>query len=789
MRVAYSIVKKFLPNLDLSPKELATLLVEQGIIVEKITPIEDLFAFPLLAGTLREIKKGLSCSECVVTLKNRTFRVKVKNWGVPREETRVLVSLSEDVISFLPIKGEEKELLEFFIPLPDTLPEGENIISLFLPHDAVMDLEIPSNRGDCLSIMGIVREISAKLDMDWELPHIYYEESGSVSPFVLQDEDFTLCPYYTGKLISHVLVKPSPWEITRDLYLLGLRPINNVVDVTNLVMMETGQPLHAFDAAKIHDNLVIIRRTRKGETITTIDGLKRDLSPEMLVIADSLSPIAIAGIMGGIDTEVSPSTKTVFLESALFHRVSVRKTSKALGLRTEASARFERGTDPQGVKYASERVLTILFEEGDIQIARDWSIVGEPPHSSKTIHVSPEKINEILNCQVEPPKMIRILERLGFTVTPQDAILAVGVPSFRMDVSRFVDIVEEIGRIYGYEQIVARFPSFPFDPGNIEKGYALEKRLREFLVNRGLKEAVTLSLVNPKIIQEVEMDSHDLIAIQNPLSQEQSLLRPTLSFSLLEILRLNLARGRRDFGIFEIGKVFHPSSAGETPWQEELRLGMALCGYTLPPLWQKNARVDFFTLKGITEELLEIIGLNIRKIRFIPSSEGIPLLEKDVTFILKSPEKKTLGWGGKLSEKDLWKFNIKGTIYYLELRLEEILELVKDLAINIQEINLFPAISRDISLVMEQDVVWENIENKVYEIIQRERMSVEKVEVFDVFEGQPLPPEKKSLSFRCIFRSTERTLSDEEAEAWIREIKEELKRMKGIILREEFSSP
>ncbi|MGQ9474009.1 MAG: phenylalanine--tRNA ligase subunit beta, partial [Candidatus Caldatribacteriaceae bacterium] len=741
------------------------------------------------AGTLREIKRGFPYSECVVTLKNRTLRVKVKNWGAPREETRILVSLSKDVVSFLPIKGEEKEVLEFLIPLPNNLPEGESITSLFFPHDVVMDLEIASNRGDCLSIIGIVREISAKLDMDWELPPISYRETEAASPFVLQNEDLILCPYYTGKLISHVVVKPSPWEIARDLYLLGLRPINNVVDATNLVMMETGQPLHAFDAFKIRGNLVVIRRAKKGETITTIDGLKRELSPEMLVIADSLSPIAIAGIMGGIDTEVSPNTKAVFLESALFHRVSVRKTSKALGLRTEASARFERGVDPQGAKYASERVLTILFQEGDIQIARDWSIAGDPPHSPKTIYVKPEKINEILNCQVEPAKMIRILERLGFTVTPQDTMLAVGVPSFRMDVSRFIDIVEEIGRINGYEQIVTSFPNFPFDPGNIEKDYALEKRLREFLVNRGLKEAVTLSLVNPKMIQEVGMDSDNFITIQNPLSQEQSLLRPTLLFSLLEILRLNLTRGRRDFGIFEIGKVFYPSSVGEIPWQEELRLGMALCGYTLPPLWQKSTQVDFFTLKGITEELLEILGLNSRKVRFLPWSEGIPILEKDVTFLLESSEKRTLGWGGKLSERDLWKLNIKGTIYYLELRLEEILELVKDLTINIQEVNLFPAISRDISLVMEQDIPWENIENKVYEIIERERMSVEKVEVFDVFEDQPLPPGKKSLSFRCIFRSAERTLSDEEAETWIRRIKEELKRMKGVVLREEFSTP
>ncbi|MGC8778556.1 MAG: phenylalanine--tRNA ligase beta subunit-related protein, partial [Candidatus Caldatribacteriaceae bacterium] len=342
MRVAYSILKRFLKDLDVSPQELATLLIEQGLVVEKVSYIEDIFAFPFFAGTLEKVRETFPYSECLVKLKEKTFLVKVKNWGVPQEGTRVLVSLREEIPSFSLVPGEEREVVEFLIPLPDAVPEGENVSHSLFGYDAILDLEITSNRGDCLSIMGIARDLSAKLDLDWEKPRISYREVEIPSVPVLRDEDQDLCPYYTGKLITNVTVKPSPWKIIKELSLLGLRPINNVVDATNLVMMETGQPLHAFDASRIQDNLVVVRRAKKGEKIVTIDGLERELSQEMLVIADSRSPIGIAGIMGGQNTEVSPTTREVFLESALFNRISIRRTSRTLGLRTEASARFER---------------------------------------------------------------------------------------------------------------------------------------------------------------------------------------------------------------------------------------------------------------------------------------------------------------------------------------------------------------------------------------------------------------------------------------------------------------
>ncbi|MCX7668038.1 MAG: phenylalanine--tRNA ligase subunit beta, partial [Atribacterota bacterium] len=536
MRIAYSILKRFLRGLDIPPQELARILIEQGLVVERILHVEDAFAFPFYAGTLEEVKKGFLYSECLVKLKEKTLFVRVKNWGVPQPGARVLVSIREGAPSFSFMEGEGKEVMEFLIALPDAFPEGEDVSRILFGSDVMMDLEVTPNRGDCLSIMGIVRDLSAKLDLDWEEPGIAYQEVEIPSPLTLRDEDFDLCPYYTGKFIANVTVRPSSWDIVRDLYLLGLRPINNVVDITNLVMMETGQPLHAFDASCIKDNLVIVRRAKEGEKIVTIDGSQRELSGEMLVIADGRSPIGIAGIMGGQNTEVSPATQEVFLESALFNRVSIRRTSRALGLRTEASARFERGIDPQKVKYASERVLSLLSKEGDVRIAREWAIAGEPPSFERSIRVFPEKINEILSCQVETERMVRILERLGFTVAECTGNeFTVKVPSFRADVATMVDIAEEVGRINGYEQIRLSSPSFPFDPGDVDKSYALEQRLRTFLVSRGLKEAVTLSFVDPKMVQELGIEAEQLVAIKNPLSQDQSFLRPQILLSLLGV--------------------------------------------------------------------------------------------------------------------------------------------------------------------------------------------------------------------------------------------------------------
>ncbi|NSW75445.1 MAG: phenylalanine--tRNA ligase subunit beta [Candidatus Atribacteria bacterium] len=790
MRIAYSILKRFLRGLDVPPQELATLLIEQGLVVERMAHVEDIFAFPLYAGTLEEAKKGFLYSECLVKMKEKTFPVRVKNWGVPQPGTRVLISLREGTPSFSLVAGEEKEVLEFLIALPDVFPEGEDISRFLFERDTVMDLEITPNRGDCLSIVGIVRDLSAKLDLDWEEPGVAYQEVEIPSPLTLRDEDFDLCPYYTGKFIANVTVKPSSWEIVRDLYLLGLRPINNVVDITNLVMMEIGQPLHAFDASCIKDNLVVVRRAKAGERIITIDGLQRELSGEMLVIADGRSPIGIAGIMGGQNTEVSPTTREVFLESAFFNRVSIRRTSRALGLRTEASARFERGVDPQRVRYASERVLSLLSQEGGIQIAKEWAIAGEPPCLERTVRVFPEKINEILSCQVETERMIRILERLGFTVAARtERDFTVKVPSFRADVAAMVDIAEEVGRINGYEQIRLSSPGFPFDPGDAEKNYALEQRLRTFLVSRGLKEAVTLSFVDPKTVQELEIEAEQLVAIKNPLSQDQSFLRSQILLSLLGVLRLNLGRGRNHFGLFEVGKVFYPSKEVENPWKEELRLGMVLCGYLLPLLWQKGAQVDFFVLKGLVEEILEVIGVSLGGVRFLPWDDRIPGFEKNVAFVLSSSGGDLLGWGGKLSERTLWRLDMRGELYYLELRLEEIFGLVKDVIPAIKGANLFPAIVRDISVVVDRSLSWNAMKEKIDEVIAKEEMTVESVEVFDIFEGKPLPREKKGLSFRCIFRSLERTLNDEEVDVWVQKIKENIKKMRGVHLREEFVHP
>ncbi len=788
MKIAYSILKRFLKGLGLSSYELADLLIHQGLVVERVWGMEEIFALPIFSALVEERRDKLGYTECLVTFQDKTFSVAVEKWGAPSPGDKVLITFKNGIPHFSPSRGEEKRgLLPFLLTLPENFPAGEDVSEALLGEDCVLDLEITSNRGDCLSIIGIAREVAAKLDLDWGYPANCYHEDDSSVTFSLYDEALDLCPYYTGKLITHIEIRPSSWPMAKDLYLLGLRPINNVVDATNLVMMETGQPLHAFDASKIRNKTVVVRRARSGEKLITIDGVERVLSKEMLVIADDSSPIALAGIMGGENTEVSPLTETVFLESAIFDRVSVRRTSKLLGLRTEASARFERGVDPERVKYASERVLSLLSQEGEMTVAKAWFIAGEPPQTERSIVVSCQKAREVLNCSIEKEQMMKILGRLGFGVTPsQHDQMIVDVPSFRSDVSLPIDIIEEIGRINGYGAISSRFPTFPFDPGNEEEEDHLEQTIRNFLVNRGYKEIVTLSLINPKTVQELGIEDDQIITIKNPLSQEHSMLRSQLLVSFLEVLRLNMVRERNHFGIFEVSKVFSPAPNGEQSWKEEKHLGIALCGSLFPPLWSKGLQVDLYVLKGLIEEMIDIIGLHSQQVIFSYPEEEMAGFSKVGAFILKDPQGNRLGWGGQLEEKLLWKLDIREEIYYAELRVEEIFRLSGKKVLQVQEINVFPSTTRDISLIVDQTITWGQIEAVLYESVREHQMDVEDIGVFDLFEGESLPPDKKSITFRVVFRSPRKTLSDVEVEYWVSEMKKKLKDMRGVYLREEF---
>ncbi|MCX6090364.1 MAG: phenylalanine--tRNA ligase subunit beta [Candidatus Atribacteria bacterium] len=634
MKVSYSILKRFLPDLAVPVETIGRVLTDQGFVIESLSPINELFSPALLAATVESVKKGITTSTCSLRINDTVFPIKVENWGVPPEGQRVMVTRTEDGIHTSPVLHPRTgEKAEFLISIPHDFPEGTNVYRELVGPDWIINIEITANRGDCLSLKGLTREIAAGLDIDSQFPQPSYQTSDFTSDFQLSDEAFDLCPYYTGRHLTGVTVKPSPWWIIKELYCLGCRPINNVVDITNLVMMETGQPLHAFDASLIQGKTLVVRRAHNGESITTIDGIERKLASHHLVIADATTPVGIAGVMGGIDSEVTPYSEDVFLEAAIFQGASVRRTSRELGLRSEASSRFERGVDPNGVLAASERTLSLIQETGSASIAENWSIVGESKYPLRHIDFSPQDIRDLMACPIPTNQMGRIMEKLGFSVmTCRPDCISVKVPSWRRDVATTVDCAEEIGRVYGYGNIETKLPEFPFDPGNRTPVSLQEEGLRQYLVSRGLKETVTLSLVSEITINLLALPKEHLVMVENPLSQDKVILRPDLFVAGLEVLKTNVTRGRENFGFFEIGNVYGRTRDDSHPFLEEKRLLIILSGSSFPPLWQQQAETDLFSLKGLAEEVGDLFGIPSSQLTFVHLDDGNPYFDPLISF-------------------------------------------------------------------------------------------------------------------------------------------------------------
>lgn len=780
MRVSYQILKRFLPELSLRPEEVAEIFLNQGFVVEEVLSARDLFLCPLLAGTLVEARCEGPLTHCTVKLGEHTFRVLVHTSGVPETGSRVLVGLENHTPLFLPVRGERaREVFDFLLPLPPFLEEGDDVYEALIGDDVVFEVEITANRGDCLSVLGLARELAAHCDIPLVLPEVRYTEKPIHHGFRLENEAPHLCPLYTGRYVTAITVRPSPFWIAKELILMGMRPINNVVDITNLVMLEMGQPLHAFDAARIRGNLVRVREAEEGERLMTLDGEERVLKKGMLLIADADRPIALAGVMGGRDTEVGPKTREIFLEAAFFDRVSVRRTARALGMRTEASARFERGVDPLGVMQAASRALALLEEAGG-EVASGWLVSGQPPFTVWEISVPWELVVQRLSCEVSQKEGIRILERLGFQVAQEGATLRVRVPSWRPDVREPIDVVEEIGRVYGYGKILSSFPSFPFDPGNVPREESLENLIRAHLVHRGLYEVVTLSLVEGESVDVLGFGKEECVAVLNPLSQEHAVLRPSLFLSLFEVVRTNARRGRRSRGFFEVGKVFFRK---EGDFREEKHLGVILWNVPQPALWKEDP-LDLFTLKGFLEEIGELAGVEYGA---VCSGRVSPVFDEEEAFVVPSPEEGTepIGWGGKVLPAFLRKHDVEGEVYYLEIRLEGLATWRQDLPVKDFVLPAFPAVSRDISVVVDASTPWAFVASLVAEEAKRSCMALEEFVLFDVFSGDPLPPGKKGFAFRLVFRAPDRTLEDEEVGRWVQKLKEVLKQTGRVVLREE----
>jgi phenylalanyl-tRNA synthetase beta chain len=632
------------------------------------------------------------------------------------------------------------------------------------------EVEITPNRGDCLSMIGLAREISAFSGNPLKFPPIELKENkedGDTLPDVrIKDKD--LCPRYTLRLIKEVKVGPSPSWLQEKLEAVGVRSINNVVDITNYVMMEVGQPLHAFDYEKIKGSSIIIRRAKERESIITLDEVEQKLTPEMLVIAGETKPIALAGVMGGLDTEVDESTRTVLLESACFEPGSIRGTSKKLNLMSESSYRFERGVDIEGVPLASARAAHLIQGIAGGKVAGGIIDEYSRSFSCPEIPLRINRVNKILGTKLTSSEISTILRGLHLQVKEGEPLKVI-VPSFRRDITREIDLIEEIARLYGYDKIESRIPKAPLwseekekseVSGELEKFEApedLKKKVREILVASGFSEVINYSFMNEDFLNCLELvPEHpwsQAVRIRNPLNENQRLLRTTLVPGLLSTALYNLNRSITNLKIFELGRVFSPSPEGEKLPRERLNLAGAIMGLKKEKtLGVKEEPVDLFDLKGVIENLLKELGIPGPKIEF---PEG---LHPWGALIKINGELKSMGSMGKFPPRLAKYYELPEEIYLFEIDLKELSKHV-NLSKKYESLPKYQGISRDISLIVARGVSSRKIESLIEETGGD---LIEEVKLFDLYQGKQIAGGYKSLAYSIFYRSSKRTLTDKE---------------------------
>jgi phenylalanyl-tRNA synthetase beta chain len=694
---------------------------------------------------------------------------------------------------------------------------------------AVFEIKVTPNRGDCLSVVGVARELAMKLRRPLADREPGISETGPAAESLVKVtlDDPALCPRYSARVVRGVKIGPSPEWAQRRLELCGLRPINNVVDATNLVMVELGQPLHAFDYRLVKGGLkpirraqgrpavpeIIVRRARAGERLVTIDGEEREVTPEILLIADPGGPIALAGIMGGSSTEIHDGTTEVLLESAHFDPLTIRRGARALGMSTEASYRFERTVDPGGTVRALDRACELIVEfcESPVEIARGVVDAYPNPVQEREIALRPGRVNALLGLDLTPQQIAEHLRWLKLEVRAglgssgksdlseggRGNLLSVRVPTFRQDLVAEIDLVEEVARVHGYEDIAETLPGGSAGVGGLPPELAFEREVRHLLRGMGLSETVTSSLESGQGHERLKLPpDHPLrraVVISNWKTADRTQLRTTLLTSLLEVVALNRRQGVAEVSIFDLGRVYLPDAAGRLPDQPQ-RLGIAVTGVMTAGRWAVPpalARWDFYALKGVVENLVEAVTrkaaefapeeqpLDSAPFDYAQGKQGRPWLQPGRGARV-SAGGALIGSLGELRSEVREEYDLPDPVFVGELDLEALRGQAAD-GPSYRPVSRFPAVTRDVAFLVPRDVPAERARRVIEEAAGDE---VESVRLFDAFEGRPLPVGVRNLAYSLAFRRPDRTMTDEEVEARMARIRASLRERLGAQIRE-----
>ncbi|PIE59013.1 MAG: phenylalanine--tRNA ligase subunit beta [Desulfobulbus propionicus] len=635
--------------------------------------------------------------------------------------------------------------------------------------DTMIEVDLTPNRPDCASVLGIAREVGSFTGQQVTMPVTEVPTfSGDQVDFNVIVEEPALCPRYAARKISGIVVGPSPDWMQRQLLAVGMRPINNVVDITNYVMLELGQPLHAFDLKKIKGQTIVVRRPQHNETVfTTLDNTERVIEPDMLMICDLEEPVAIAGVMGGLESEVTEATTEVLLEAACFDPVSIRKTARRLTLASEASYRFERGVDPEITLVALERAVQLMEKYAGGTGQADGIDLYPGKQERRTLLLRPEKVNDLLGTDLDSATIMRLLKSIEFLVVANEqGGLQVTVPSFRVDIEREVDLVEEVARLVGFNEIQPTLPQIGMDAPSRDPMRTLRKEIADIMVSQGFFEAINYSFISEKYLDYLRLHKHDIrrktTNLLNPLSEEQSIMRPIMLPGLLENVRHNLNRQQTGIRLFELGKIFVQYDQQQMP-EERYHLAAVLCGERHPqaaPLYYADTPSDLFDVKGSVEQLLTTLRFQDEttpmNVDVLPvDSTDAPYCDLDLAMRL-SLQSVDIGLAAAVRQDILADFGIKQPVYFFDIDLHALLDL-KRLVKQFKPLPRHPAVKRDIALLVPGDVPSGELTAAVKASSQK---LVESVALFDVYRGKNIEQGFKSVAISVTYRAENKTLND-----------------------------
>jgi phenylalanyl-tRNA synthetase beta chain len=780
MIVTYNWLKEFV-DFDLPPAELADLLTMLGLEVEGmevrgegmdgvvVAVVEEKSQHPNADKlSLCKVNNGREILDIVCGARN--FQVgdkvalaqigtvlpgdfKIKRSKIRGEESLGMLCSETEL-------GISNESAGIMI-LPQEYELGIPLFEALGLKDTIYEIGLTPNRADCLSVIGIAREIAAKLGITVKYPGHGVEEKGDVitgiASVVVDDPE--LCPRYAARYISGCKIGPSPGWLANRLKSVGLRSINNVVDITNYVLMEYGHPLHAFDFDQLAEGKIIVRRAHEGETFRTLDGQERLLNTADLTIRDGNKAVALAGIMGGENSEISDSTTNILLESAYFNPSSTRLTSKRLGLHTDASHRFERGADINILIRAIDCAAALIADLSGGTIAKGILDVYPTKCTPKKITARVDKINRDLGLQLTDDAIGRIFRNLEFQVgSVQPGTLEVSIPSFRVDIEREIDLVEEIARLNGFENIPTTMAIATVSSDLPPRHQRLERRLRNLMAAQGFNEVINFSFISPVVFDKLLLEENDprrvTVKLRNPLVEEQSVMRTTLLSSLLETAARNISYREMNQHIFELRRVYLPKPGQELP-DEPLFLAGVLTGRREVAGWNQGAeQVDFFDAKGVVENIIK--DFNVAAALF--SAENIETFYhpgKACNIVLGD---ETAGSIGELHPDVLENFAIDQNVYYFEIDFEKLLKNSRE-AISVAPPSRYPDSTRDIAMLIADEVSFKMVLESVTGLKIKE---IEDVDIFDLYKGEHIPSGQKSIAIRVRYRSNEKTLTDDE---------------------------